>query len=125
MKLRQHLQDHVLARHTGGEVEGEVRPETVAVREERALRPAGRAGGVDQEQAVVVLDELCVRPRVVEHEGRGGGEALEGRRPQGSSGRSDGELGELGELFLDKEERGLCVLELEAKLGGREAPVEG
>ena len=54
VELRQHLQDDVVACQPGGEVEREVRPEAVRVREHGALRPAGRAGRVDEQQPVVV-----------------------------------------------------------------------
>jgi hypothetical protein len=55
VELRQHLQDDVLGAQARGEVEREVRPEAVAVREQRALRLPGRAGGVDEQQRVVRL----------------------------------------------------------------------
>jgi len=48
VELRQHLQDCVLARDTHDPVEREVRPEAVRVREQRPLRLAGRARGVDE-----------------------------------------------------------------------------
>ena len=52
VELRQHLQHDVVGADAGREVEREVRPEAVRVREQRALRLAGRARGVDQEQRI-------------------------------------------------------------------------
>ncbi len=54
VELRQHLQHGVLTRNADDAVEGEVRPEAVRVREQGALRLAGRARGVDEQQPVVV-----------------------------------------------------------------------
>ena len=56
VELRQHLEHDVVLRDSRRQVEAEVRPEAVRVRQQRALRLAGRAGGVDEQQAVVVRD---------------------------------------------------------------------
>jgi len=56
VELRQERERDVVAPDSGREIEGQVRPEAVRVREQRALRLAGRARGVDQEQAVVVAN---------------------------------------------------------------------
>ena len=54
VELRQHGEHDVVVRDPGHPVEGEVRPEAVRVREQRALRPARRPRRVDEQQPVVV-----------------------------------------------------------------------
>ena len=81
VELRQHLQDDVVVPKAGRQVEGEVRPEAVRVREQRALRLPGRARGVDQQQRVVVARD--VGDLAVGLEG-GIGELRDPHRPPGS-----------------------------------------
>ena len=50
----QDLQHDVLRPDAGREVEREVRPEAVRVREQRALRLAGRAARVDEQEPIGV-----------------------------------------------------------------------
>ena len=58
MKLREHLEDDVVVAQARRPVEGQVRPEAVRVREERALRLAGRPRRVDEQQRVVVARDI-------------------------------------------------------------------
>src|SRR4051812_12726658 len=111
MELRQQLKDDVVAREAGREVEGEVRPEAVRVREHGALRPARRPRRVDEQQPVVVLDLRRDRPGSV------------GRRRQRLA-LPAGRRGERCMLVLDQEQARLGVVELEAKLGRRQPPVQ-
>jgi hypothetical protein len=118
MELRQYLQDDVVAVHARGEVEAEVRPEAVRVREQRALRPARGSRRVDEQERIVVLDVDGCRARiwrVVRSE-------LEAERRHGRS--RERLFRELGLLGLDEEHGGLGVGELVGELGRREAPVE-
>ena len=100
------------ARQPGDPVEGEVRPEAVRVRQQRALRLPGRARGVDEQEAVVVLG----RPRAT----------LQQTVARLSSGAVRGwRLGaELGELVGAEEDGRLGVLELVAELRRGEAGVQ-
>jgi len=56
VKLRQHLQDDVVAAHRRGEVETDVRPEAVRVCQHHAFWCARRSRRRDDEQSVVVVD---------------------------------------------------------------------
>ena len=56
VKLRQHLQDDVVAAHRRGEVETDVRPEAVRVCQHHAFWCARRSRRRDNEQSVVVVD---------------------------------------------------------------------
>ena len=112
VELRQHLQDDVVRTDPGREVEGEVRPEAVRVREQRALRLPGRARGVDEEQRVVVrrTGARCApRARLQRQGGRHARERERG-------------LAELAVLVLDEEDGRLGVVELVGDLGRGEPP---
>src|SRR5205823_7793094 len=99
VELGQHLQDDVLGADPGREVEAEVRPEAVRMREQRTLRLPGRPGGVDQEQGIRVCNGRVLMP--------GTGAWLDETlcsRP--------GRFGQSCAGAVDEEERGLGVLEL-------------
>jgi hypothetical protein len=96
VELRQDLQDDVVAGDAGGEVEAQVRPEAVAVREQRALGSARRPGRVDQHERIVVFHD------------RVDGLAMAARHER--LGRVTGRPGELRVLVLHEEERRLGVL---------------
>ena len=110
VELGQHREDDVVARDARREVERQVRPEAVRVREQRALRPPGRAGRVDEQEAVLV--------RRLPRDGAGGGEILETGAAVVQGVRRLGVL-----LVVQKHgRRRICELVGELRLG--EPPVE-
>ena len=113
MELRQHLQHRVLAaRGPVDAVEGEVRPEAVRVRQQRALRLPGRARGVDEQQR---------RRRPA---GRAGSAPLSARALERRATRAVEAPPEPGVLVRAEEHRRLGVLELVGELGRREPRVQ-
>ena len=111
MELRQDLQHDVVAVHAGRRVEAEVRPEAVRVREQRTLGLSGRAGRVDEQEAIVGRDQVVRQ--------RGCGARLLERLPVAA-----GRVCQVAVLVLDQAKRGLGVVELVLQLGRRQPPRE-
>ena len=110
VELRQHLKRDVVAGETGREIEGEVRPEAVRVREHGALRPARRPRRVDEEQPVVAATCAATGARLA-------------RRRRQRLVLPAGRRGEDACSSSTRNTRRLGVVELEAKLGARQPPV--
>ena len=112
MELRQHLQDDVVGPDAGREVEREVRPEAVRVREQRALRLAGRAarcrsGAADRRRSAA-RRARGARPSSSARRARARARAPPRRASRCSS--------------STRKTRGLGVVELVGDLGRREPP---
>ena len=96
----------------GREVEREVRPEAVRVGEQRALRLAGRAARVDEEQRVVRLRRRAAAPRA-------SGELERRARRRASASAASASARSSSST---RKHRGLGVVELVGDLGRREPP---
>ena len=108
VELRQDLEHDVVAVDTRDQIEADIRPEAVCVREQRSLRASGRARGVDQEQRIVG----CRRARRPRRRLSVGSHGCELERL----------VGELGVLVLGEEHGGVGVVQLVRDLARRQAP---